>query len=85
MFNENYYRSRSNTNKSKIEHFFLPFSMQIEKVLLASLSIFILALLLVQVFLLSGENNHALVNKAVRYEGVFHEDPIEAKATLQRR
>lgn len=84
MFNV-YYRSDAEKKKSKVEYFFLSFSKQIEKVLLASLSIFILALLLAQAFLLSGENHQAMVNKAVRYEGVFHEDPIEAKATLQRR
>lgn len=76
---------RSQNDKSKLEYFFLPFSKQIEKLLLSSLGLFFLALLLAQAFLLSGENQQAMVNKAVRYEGVFHEDPIEAQATLQRR
>jgi hypothetical protein len=57
---------------------------QFEKSLKVCLVIMLICLFLTQIMLLSNEETHALVNKAIRYEGVFQEDGIEAKATLQR-
>jgi hypothetical protein len=76
---------RSDTSKNKIEYYYLPFATQIERFLKICLVLFIISLFMAQTFVLSGEDHQAMVNKAIRYEGVFHDDPIEAKAALQRR
>jgi hypothetical protein len=74
-----------NTKDSKTVQHYLPFSTQIERFLIMCLILFIMSLFMAQAFILSGEEHQAVVNKAIRYEGVFQEDPIEAKAALQRR
>jgi ABC-type uncharacterized transport system permease subunit len=73
------------TNDIKTVQYYLPFSTHIERFLISCLILFISCLIMAQIFILSGEENQAVVNKAIRYEGVFQEDPIEAKAALQRR
>lgn len=75
--------NQSNLNH-KIEQYFIPFSSQIERIIKVTLLILVLTLFLAQSFILTAEDNQAMVNKAIRYEGVFQDDPIEAKATLQR-
>lgn|GEM_PF-3750178 len=81
--------SRNDKNKPKTEpatfvDYFLLFSGQIERSLKIMISLLFLCLVLTQIFLFSNEDHHALVNKAIHYEGVFQEDPIKVKATLQR-
>jgi hypothetical protein len=75
----------ASSSKNRKEHYYLSFSTQIEKLLKICLVLFIISLFMAQIFILSGEDHQAMVNKAIRYEGVFHDDPIEAKAALQRR
>jgi hypothetical protein len=58
---------------------------QVEKFLKRLLLIFFLGCVATQMFILSDEEHQPLANKAIRYEGVYHHDPVEAKATLQRR
>jgi hypothetical protein len=84
MVEEDHSISRDRMNR-KINQYFIPFSKQIETVLIWCLGIVFTCLFLTQAFILTKEENQAMVNKAIRYEGVFREDPIEAKATLQRR
>lgn len=69
----------------RVSTYFLPLSRQVEKLLLIGIACSFVGLFLTQWFILTNEDYQSLVNKTIRYEGVFQEDHIQSKATLQRR
>ncbi|MDQ0337764.1 hypothetical protein J2S00_000534 [Caldalkalibacillus uzonensis] len=71
--------------RQRIYGYFVPLAQQMERLLLLIIICLMISLVLAQAFILSKEEHQELVNKAVRYEGVFREDQIEIRATLQRR
>lgn len=76
---------QSNRMDQKIHTYYLPLARQIDKLLLIIFSFLFLSLCLAQFFLLTKPAHQELVSKTVRYEGVFREDQIEHRATLQHR
>ncbi|QZT32622.1 DUF5359 family protein [Caldalkalibacillus thermarum TA2.A1] len=71
--------------RQRIHGYFIPLSEQTERLLFMILIFLLIGLFISQIFILSKEEHQELVNKSVRYEGVFHDDQIEIRATLQRR
>lgn len=63
----------------RFEDYFILFSQQIERSLKIMITVLFICLILVQLFLFSNQENQALVNKAIQYEGVYQEDRIELK------
>ncbi|GAA0369562.1 hypothetical protein [Bacillus horti] len=65
--------------------FFGPYFAKVERWLVIILTAFCLILFGCQYFILSSEDNQALANKAIRYEGVFDQDnKVEIKAILKQ-
>lgn len=71
--------------RKRIRFYFLPLAVQVERLLLLLLAIFFVGLLFAQVFIFSFPEHRELVSKTVQYEGIFRQDPVESKATLQHK
>lgn len=68
-----------------LERFFWSAFPIVERSLVKLLLIFFLGLVVAQSFILSSDTNQSMVNKAARYEGVFHEkqEPAQSIFKLQ--
>lgn len=69
--------------RKKVDSYFIPFSQRVEKFILISIIFLFFLTCLAQYYIHVNQENHYLVNKTIRYEGVFFTEPIDAKATLQ--
>lgn len=83
MNNQKHHENLTESQKAILERFIIPSFRGVETLLLRLLLLFSLSLIGGQIFILSSAENQALVNKAVRYEGVFEAEEIEATEIWQ--
>ena len=76
---------KSPSVKQRIELYFIPFAKQVERLLYMVIVGLFIALLVAQFMILHFPEHQDLFNKAIQYEGVFREDQVESRATLQQR
>jgi hypothetical protein len=78
-----------NTNmqsiRQRIDLYFIPFANQVERIFFVLIAGLFISVVLAQFFIFSFPEHQELFNKAVQYEGVFREDHVESKATLQHQ
>lgn len=68
-----------------LERFFWSAFPIVERSLVKLLLLFFLGLVVAQSFILSSDTNQSLVNKAARYEGVFHEEQQPAQSIFKQQ
>ena len=83
MNNQKQHENLTESQRAILQQFIIPSFRWVETQLLRFLLLFSLSLIAGQVFILSSPENQALVNKAIRYEGVFDTEEIEAMEIWQ--
>lgn len=71
--------------RKRIRFYFIPLANQVERLLLLIVAVLFIGLVFAQIFIISFPEHRELVSKTVQYEGIFRQDPVESKATLQHK